>query len=132
MLKDTVLEVSPSSFWKNIVVKSSEPSRLVLATTDAQILLNYGHPQKCMDFTAKQEWLSIRNCIDDLCRDEPNCLKSTYTQTMALATSLHPKPVNVLNIGLGGAALPKFHLQVYKTLHPKITSVEIDPNIIQY
>ena len=59
---------------------------------------------------------------------DPVRLVDDYTQIMALITSLHPAPLSVYNIGLGGSVLPRFHL----SRHPNsfVDSVEIDPVMI--
>jgi len=54
----------------------------------------------------------------------PLRLVDDYTQIIALITSLHPSPLSVFNIGLGGSALPRFHLSRYPTSF--VDSVEID------
>src|SRR5215475_7296914 len=58
----------------------------------------------------------------------PVRLVDDYTQIIALITSLHPSPLLAFNIGLGGSALPRFHLSRY----PKsfVDSVEIDKVMI--
>jgi len=59
----------------------------------------------------------------------PTRLVDRYTQVMSLATALHPSPNSVLNIGLGGAVLPRFHVSRYP--QAVVTSYEIDPVIVQ-
>jgi predicted O-methyltransferase YrrM len=51
-----------------------------------------------------------------------------YFQVMALLTGLHPAPEHVFNMGLGGGALPRFHLGRYPK--SEVVSVEIDPAVI--
>ena len=56
-------------------------------------------------------------------------LVSTYTQIMSILTSLQGKPSEVLDMGLGGGVLPRFHLSRYP--RSKVDSIEIDPAVIE-
>jgi spermidine synthase len=59
---------------------------------------------------------------------DPVRLVDDYTQIIALITSLHPAPLLVFNIGLGGSVLPRFHLNRYPMSF--VVSVEIDKVMI--
>lgn len=56
-------------------------------------------------------------------------LEDVYTQLMAMITEIHQSPNNVLNLGLGGGCLPRFHLMRYR--NAQVTSVEIDESVIR-
>jgi SAM-dependent methyltransferase len=51
-----------------------------------------------------------------------------YFQIMALMTALHPHPDHVFNMGLGGGALPRFHLGRYPK--SEVVTAEIDAAVI--
>lgn len=51
-----------------------------------------------------------------------------YFQVMALLTALHPHPDQVFNMGLGGGALPRFHLGRYPK--SEVVTAEIDASVI--
>lgn len=56
-------------------------------------------------------------------------LIAPYTQIVSMITALHPQPLEAYNMGLGGGALPHFHLAQYPAAH--VDSAEIDTAIIQ-
>lgn len=61
--------------------------------------------------------------------EQPHRLVDDYTQIISVLTSLHPSPRRVLNIGLGGGVLPRFHL--HRHAESRVKSVEIDPVVIE-
>ncbi len=60
--------------------------------------------------------------------DEPNRLALSYLRTLTAAAAAHEDPKDVLVLGLGGGAIPKF----LKTHYPDINVdvVEIDPDVV--
>ncbi|MBI5549294.1 MAG: fused MFS/spermidine synthase [Deltaproteobacteria bacterium] len=60
---------------------------------------------------------------------EPLALELPYTRAAMLALALVPSPKKVLNIGLGGGAMPMF----LRKLHPEtvIEVVELDPGVVK-
>jgi spermidine synthase len=70
-----------------------------------------------------------RGCTQSTMRlDDPNALVCNYTCKMMAFLLLNPVPQNILMLGLGGGALPKF---CYSRLpHAEITVVEINEDVI--
>jgi len=60
---------------------------------------------------------------------DPDALDFAYTRTMIAALALHPAPKNVLLVGLGGAALPKFIQKRFPDVHLDV--VELDPDVLK-
>lgn len=61
---------------------------------------------------------------------EPDVLHLTYTQAMAGFLIFHPRPRNLLLLGLGGGGLARFcrrHLPA-----ARLTAVEIDPDVLAF
>ncbi len=59
----------------------------------------------------------------------PDALELHYTRAMMAFLLLHPSPVSVLQIGLGGGSMAKFLYRHFPVLH--ITTVELDPRMAQ-
>jgi spermidine synthase len=60
---------------------------------------------------------------------EPDTLDLRYSRTMAAALAFHPAAKEVLLVGLGGAALPKFIQRHFPDV--KLDLVEIDPDVVK-
>lgn len=61
--------------------------------------------------------------------DEPSALLLDYTRTLVAALALHPEARDVLLVGLGGGAIPKFaekHLP-----EVRLDVVELDPEVVR-
>lgn len=58
----------------------------------------------------------------------PNDLELTYTRCMMGFMLFHPRPENILMIGLGGGSLAKF--AYHRLPHTKTTVIEINPQVV--
>jgi spermidine synthase len=61
--------------------------------------------------------------------DRPHELILPYARAMASTFLFHPKPKDVLIVGLGGGALPSFLRKHYPDTN--VTAVELDPKVIE-
>lgn len=60
--------------------------------------------------------------------DQPNALALSYLRTLMAGVSGHEDPQDVLVVGLGGGAIPKFLTEHYPDINVDV--VEIDPDVI--
>lgn len=60
--------------------------------------------------------------------DRPWELSLAYTRAMSACLTLHPRPREVLMIGLGGGSLATFILR--HTRAPRVTAVELHPQVV--
>ena len=61
--------------------------------------------------------------------DDPIKLELSYSHAMMSGLIFRPKPLNVLNLGLGGASIPKFLHHIFP--HCQIDTVELRPKVIE-
>ena len=79
--------------------------------------------RRCLHFS-KSRGIQSSMFIDD-----PVKLDLRYSKSMIAAFALHPAPKEVLLIGLGGAAIPKFVQKHFPDT--KLDIVEIDPDVVK-
>jgi hypothetical protein len=91
---------------------------------ELSVLEDSGHGTRFL-LARSRQGLVVQSTIDLSHKQD---LTMGYFQIMALLTGLHPKPELVFNMGLGGGALPRFHLGKYPK--SQIVSAEIDPTVI--
>ena len=61
--------------------------------------------------------------------DKPYYLELDYTQAMSMAAIFLTNPKEILCIGLGGAAIPKFFYRLFSK--SKLTIIELNPKVIR-
>jgi len=103
--KVEIVARKPSVYNGELMVLESAGSRYLIAKSNRGIVL--------------QSHLALAE------HDE---IKAEYLQVMAMLTSMHPQPAQVFNLGLGGGALPRFHLARFPK--SEVESAEIDPAVI--
>ena len=60
---------------------------------------------------------------------DPDALDLRYSRSMMAALALHPAPKEVLLVGLGGGAIPKFIQKHFPQI--RLDIVEIDPDVVK-
>lgn len=70
-----------------------------------------------------------RGAQSSMILSKPTALGLAYLRTLMASFALHENPKNVLILGLGGAAIPKFLVEHYPDIQVDI--VEIDPDVVK-
>ena len=78
--------------------------------------------RRCLHFSKS------RGIQSSMILTDPEKLDLAYSQSMIAALALHPEPKEVLLVGLGGGAIPKFIQKQFPAI--RIDIVEIDPDVV--
>ena len=115
---------------RNTVLKFREPRG-----TSRDVIINglidgtYRKPFLVEDLESRSMCFSIDGCTQTEMRiDDHEALVSEYARIMMGFLVFHPRPKQVLMIGLGGGSLVKYCHRYLATT--QVTAVEIDPDVI--